>query len=238
MSALRGIASGPIPAVVRLARLAALSLDDIAALEVAVRTASRAPPRAELLREGRPVAHAGLLLSGWAARVRLLDDGRRQILSLILPGELFGMCQQPRPIAVSTVVAITPIEWCVAPAAAPGSTFHDAYATSAARQEAALLAQITRLGRMTAAERICDLLLELRERLALAGLASERAFDMPLTQEALGDALGLTSVHVNRTLQALRRDGNVEWHRGQVSLSDPAALSEKVGRVEINVSAD
>jgi CRP-like cAMP-binding protein len=95
---------------------------------------------------------------------------------------------------------------------------------------------VTRLGRLNAQERIGDLLLELNERLALAGLADPQGFAMPLTQEMLADALGLTPVHVNRMLQLARREGDIEWRPGRVTLTDVAALAQKVGRAPVRVS--
>jgi CRP-like cAMP-binding protein len=224
------------PAIDRLSCLAPLSERDRAALAEAMHERSRVRPRGELLREGQAIGRPKLLLEGWAARVRMLDDGRRQFMSMLLPGDLVGSCRQARPLAVATVVALCEVQWCHAPEAEPGSGLGQAYAASAAFEEAALLAQITRLGRMTAAERICDFLLELRTRLAMAGLASDTSFDMPLTQETLADALGLTSVHVNRVVQGLRRDGDLQWKGGRVTLTDPDALAAKIGRVEIRVS--
>jgi CRP-like cAMP-binding protein len=68
---------------------------------------------------------------------------------------------------------------------------------------------IVRLGRLTAYERVAHLVLDIRDRLALVGLAAPDSFPPPLTQETLADVLGLSSVHVNRMLQQLRRDGLV-----------------------------
>jgi CRP-like cAMP-binding protein len=236
MNALDHIVEPSSPAVERLARLAPIGAEGRKALEEAARERHRASPRTELLREGKPIARPKLMLAGWAARVRMLDDGRRQFMNMVLPGDLIGLCRQRRPVAVSTIVALSEVHWCHAPDAEPDSGLAEAYAASGAFEEAVLLAQITRLGRMTAAERICDFLLELRARLGLAGLASDTSFDMPLTQEMLSDALGLTSVHVNRVVQSLRRDGDLQWKGGRVTLADPAALAAKVGRLEIAVS--
>ncbi len=90
--------------------------------------------------------------------------------------------------------------------------------------EASLLDHIVRLGRQTAYERMAHLLLELRWRLAEVGLGDERKFPLPLTQEVLADALGLSIVHVNRTLQQLRREGLLEMRAGFVELLKPDVL--------------
>lgn len=237
MTALGLARSIPTPAFTRLSALAPLSDRENAALASATASARPVRQRSELLTEGRPVPETVLIVAGWAARVRILADGRRQFLSFLLPGDLVGLCRQPRPLAVSTVVALTDMEVCRCPPAPQGSGLGDAYGVSQALEEAYLLCQVTRLGRFNAEERIGDLLLELHERLSLAGLAGKSGFDMPLTQETLADALGLTSVHLNRTLQTMRRGGDVDWKGRRLVLHDPAALARKVGRSPVRVTA-
>ena len=222
------------PAVRRLSALAPLGAADIAALGEAMAHPRIYSPRRELIAEGHPIAGPTLILSGWAARQRILPDGRRQFLSFLLPGDLIGMCYQREPLAVSTVTALTAVTTCPAPQGIPG--LDEAYRVSRALEEAYLLSHIVRLGRLDAEERIGDLLLELHERLSLAGLASREGFDIALTQEMLGDALGLTSVHVNRMLQLLRGAGEVVWKGSHVALPHPGALARKAGRTPIRVS--
>lgn len=215
------------PLVTRLSRLTSLTPSEIGTLQAAERDQRRFRARRELLREGEPIRERRALLSGWACRQRILSDGRRQILSFLLPGDLIGICQHTNPIASTTVLAITEVVMCPAPAAEAGSNLSEAYARSAALEELYFLAHITRLGRLNAYERLADWLLEKQDRLALAGLSAADQFALPLTQEMLADALGLTSVHVNRTLQAMRRDGLLTLQGGMISLPDRGRL-EKV----------
>ena len=222
-----------------LVGLAALGLNDAAGAASLADAVARAYPvraRRELTSEGRPIAEPRLLLRGWAARVRLLPDGRRQFMSFLLPGDLIGMSAQPQPLAAATVIAVTDVVACRPPSIEETPALAGAYALSAALDEAYLLAQITRLGRLNAQERIADLLLELHERLTRNEMAQGNAFDLPLTQEVLADALGLTSVHVNRMVQQARRDGDLQWKGGRVTLADPAALARKIGRTPTRVS--
>lgn len=225
-------------ATVRLAALSPLDEEARAALQLAVQRPRSVRARRDILTEGREITETLIVLSGWAARVRLVEDGRRQIVNLLLPGDLIGYCDQERPVASSTITAITDVDVCVAPAASLSPALARAYALSRALEEAYLFAQITRLGRLSAQEKISDLLLELSERLELAGLAANGRFIMPLTQEMIADALGLTSVHVNRMLQALRREAAVEWKGREVTLADPAALGRSIGRPAIRVTAN
>jgi CRP-like cAMP-binding protein len=225
------------PAVTRLSALAPLDAEAIEALERSIAASVTDRPRSELLTEGREIPAALLLVEGWAARVRILADGRRQFLSFLLPGELIGKCRHARPLAVSTVVAITPVRTCHAPDEDRFPTLTQAYAISHALEEAYLLAQITRLGRLNALERLGDVMLELSERLTLSGQVHNGTFDMPLTQEMLADVLGLTPVHINRMVQQARRQDWLEWRAKRVTIKDPVALSSKVGRTPVRVQA-
>ncbi|WP_152997779.1 Crp/Fnr family transcriptional regulator [Sphingomonas sp. HT-1] len=186
-----------------------------------LRTAAEAPQTISAMRdlvvEGQRIGGQFLVLDGWLGRTRLFSDGRRQVLSFLLPGDLIPEPAHAEPIAATTITALSETLLCPAPAP-PSAGLKEAYAISAALSETYLLRQIARLGRMSAYERILDWLYEMHERLSLAGLAGPDSFAMPLTQETLADALGLTSVHVNRTLQAMRRDGVLEWRGGAVRL--------------------
>lgn len=224
------------PVIRRLGALAMLDGAAISALEKALDRAITARVGQELLHEGQEIVNAMLLVRGWAARTRCLEDGRRQIINFLLPGDLIGYSDLPRPLAPSTVVALSDLLWCPAPDAHSSASLARAYSTSRAIDEAHLLGQITRLGRLSADERIQDLLLELMERLELAGLAQGGRCEIPLTQEMLADALGLTPVHVNRMLQQARQAGELSWRSGQLVLHDPKAIRRKVGRLKVRVS--
>ncbi len=225
--------TGAPPALRRLASLAPLDTWSFEAIDAALAKAQKIRRRRDILGEGKPIAGAQLLVRGWAARVRIFADGRRQFLSFLLPGDLIGYCRQPAPLAVSTVTTLTDVEICPAPDTAALDAI---YAMSAALDEAYLLEQIVRLGRMSAMERIYSLFLELHERLSRAGLVTQTGFDMPLTQEMLGDALGLTAVHVNRMLQDARRAGLLEATGGRVRLYDPSMLAGQIGRDPVRVT--
>ena len=226
----------PVPAaIVRLAALTPLDQTAHDALDQAVRLPRQYRGRRDIVAEGSPITDARLILSGWAARARVLADGRRQIISLLLPGDLIGLCDHDRPAATSTIVALTDVDLCLAPSARLSPALGVAYALSRAYDEAYLLAQITRLGRLNAQEKIADLLLELSERLERAGLAAGGRYPLPLTQEMIADVLGLTSVHVNRMLQALRREGAIDWAGRELVIVDPPALASSIGRSAVRV---
>ena len=182
-----------------------------------------------MVREGDHIRKPQALVSGWAFEQHILADGRRQILSVLIPGDLIGVRGHQSPFGSRSIVAATQVVTCAVPEADIGTDLEDAYAASAALEKQYLIQQTIRLGRMTAQERLIDWILETQARLMLAGVVSGNEFAVPLTQELLADALGLTNVHVNRTLQILRRDGLLSFHGGAVSLLDRPRLQSMVG---------
>lgn len=226
------------PVVTRLSHLAKLDDVDVLALVEAERDQRTSSARREFVKEGQPLRERRALLSGWACRQRILLGGQRQILGFLLPGDLMGICHHTNPIAMATVLAVTDVVTCSVPGPDRGSGLREAYARSAAFEQHQFLAQITRLGRLNARERLVDWLLETRDRLMLAGLATTAQFTVPITQEMLADTLGLTPVHTNRTLQALRREGFVSWRGGTISLHDVPRLEAMVSYTPARVSMD
>lgn len=188
---------------------------------------------AELLREGEIIAAPRFMLDGWALRTRYLSDGRRQIFGFVLPGDAVGLCDREQPLALSNLVACTPLALCDASTARPACMglipdfpeITRAHQRAGALDEAFLLHQIIRLGRHTAYERLVHLLLELNARCHAAGLSDGSSFQLPLTQEILADALGLSIVHINRTLQTLRREQMIEQKSSIVTLKDKERLA-------------
>ena len=214
-------------AIKRLAALAPLTQEELRALRDTAHFASTIAPQTEILPEAIVLTERKILLSGWAYRMRQMIDGRRQILGLLLPGDLIGNCVHPNPVSATAIVSVTQMRISTAPAVT-SKGLQDAYATSGALDEYALLRQVARLGRLSAYERVIDFLLEIRERLALADFLEDERFPLPLTQEMLADLLGLTTVHVNRTLQTLRQEGILVLRQGYARLSDPGALMKLV----------
>lgn len=171
------------------------------------------------------------ILSGWACRQRVLTDGRRQIFNFLLPGDGIAVADrsQPEPSATVALTAMelvdaSPLIAAVEAGRAAGLAY--ALAGLAAHDQKLLFDHMVRLGRQTAYERVAHLLLELQRRLETAGLGDDRRFPLPLTQEVMGDALGLSIVHVNRTLQQLRRDGLIELRSGVAILLQPERLAQ------------
>ncbi|WP_169833075.1 Crp/Fnr family transcriptional regulator [Sphingomonas panacis] len=209
--------------------LASADIDaqELGALDAAMANCCTVAPRREIVTEGAAPDEQLLLLEGWAFRVHLMADGRRQIIQFLLPGDLIvGFAGLP---ASASVVALTPSVVCHAPAPRGVETgLAQAYAAARALDQRYLFRQVTRLGRLSAYERLLDWFCEIHERLSRVGICSADTMTPPISQEVIADALGLTAVHVNRTLQVLRRDGVIKTTGRTVRLLNPAGCSSIV----------
>jgi CRP-like cAMP-binding protein len=205
--------------------LADLSSDEFDILRDVVSTGRNLPTHTELCVENR-VQSPLVLLAGWACYQRLLGDGRRQIISFILPGDIIGPVTRPTLPTPNTALALTPV------VVADARLLLSSLETGAQQQPGLVSAlnqmgyaddvrfrdHVVRLGRQTAYERVVHLMLEFSSRLDAIGQVSEQGFALPVTQEILADALGLSVVHINRTLQQIRRDRLFDLRSGHVTL--------------------
>lgn len=197
------------PHVTRLCKLAPLTPDEIRQLTDLCGLTRIVPARREIAHDREPVRQGSIILSGFAARVRHFRDGRRQILHLLLPGDVVDWCQWAGAVRPTTITALSDVKLALLPHAGTAG-LEQAYVQSNALEQGYMFRHLARLGRFDAYERLADLLLDLHARMAFAGLAEGDSFSIPLTQEMLADTLGLTGVHINRTLQAMRKDAMVE----------------------------
>lgn len=189
--------------------------------------------RQMVLRAGERLVGVPLITEGWAACISRLPDGRRQILSFLLPGDLVS----------ASAVFIERLPYYVEAITSARCSFYDR-GTLGRRLSAEprmfnelvrlLLSEKERvdqlavdLGRRDAPGRIARLLLHLRQRLEERGLVADGGFDLPLRQQHIADATGLTSVHVNRVFCAFRQDGIVEMRRGRLTVMDMQALRRR-----------
>jgi CRP-like cAMP-binding protein len=195
----------------KLEHFVRLSATDRAVLDRAASERVRSfGPRVDIAREGDRPRDVHMILAGWACRYKQLEDGRRQIVSFFLPGDIcdlniFILREMDHSIGTITSVTVADLS----------REFFDEISSGFPRiatafwWESLVNAAIQRewtmsLGQRTAAERMSHLLCEIFLRLRLAGLTREESCDFPLTQSDLADATGLSKVHVNRTLQELR----------------------------------
>ncbi|MDQ0317468.1 Crp/Fnr family transcriptional regulator [Amorphus orientalis] len=199
------------PLVRKLDNFARLSFEERRILHhAATERVRRIGARESLVHEGGKPPDISLLLSGWACRYKMLSDGRRQILAFLIPGDLFEQNGHVLREMDHSIGTLTPVE--VGEIARPR---FDEVLSERPRIAQGLLwdtlvgAAIQRewtvnLGRRDAPERVGHLLCELFVRLQSVGLTLGNRCDLPLTQNELADATGMSTVHVNRTIQDLR----------------------------------
>lgn len=219
------------PLTFKLDAYTKLSPADHAKIELLSRRNVRdIPARRDIVREGDKPHNLYLLLSGWACRYKTLPDGRRQIVALFLPGDLCDLHIYILKEMDHSVGALTSLK-----AAEIGRDDFEQLLSEHPRITQALwwdeLVKIAiqrewtvNLGQRSAYERIAHLLCECFLRLRTVGLTTDNSCPFPLTQVDLADATGLTAVHVNRTLQELRKDGLIELHSRTLSIPDLSAL--------------
>ncbi len=194
----------------KLELFARLSEADRVSLHEALTPPRSVAARTELAAEGDLLNSALIILTGWACRYRQFADGRQQIISILLPGDLCEPAIPRQSRCGHALASLTPVTL----AQIPMLSLRDVMARSPALDEAFQLealsaAAIQRewtvsLGCRTGIERLAHLFCELYARLAAVGLADGETCPLPITQGDLADALGQTSVHINRILQELR----------------------------------
>jgi CRP-like cAMP-binding protein len=219
------------PLTRKLTSFVELSPDEIGVLENLQSTTRLVSRNREIVTEGRNYDTLFALLDGIALRTRILRDGRRQVLNIALPGDLIGFPGCFFESALYSIPALTDCIISPIPFAILVGLFDRRPRLAATifwsfACEAAMYAEhLIDVGRRSALERVAHFLLELLTRLQVIGLADERSFRMPVTQELIGDALGLSVPHVNRTLRRLRQDELVKIEGHVVILQDVEALA-------------
>ena len=190
-------------------------------------------PAAYLVREGEPPSHCALLLSGFAYRHKVTANGSRQILSIHMSGEFLDLQNSFLETADHNVQALTRIEAAVIPVAALRQLALDHLEVARAMWidtlvDAAIFREwLVNVGRRDSVTRMSHLLCEFALRLEASGLARDGCYELPMTQEQLADATGLTPVHVNRVLKELSRLGLIERQKRIVRIVDWEGLRER-----------
>lgn len=190
------------------------------------------PARDTIVRDGSRETMVKVLASGFACRYLYLPAGRRQITGFVLPGDLCDFGFLSATPASQGVVALAP---CLVAAAEldhfaavveENADIMTAILRCVAIDQRSTQERLVSLGGRNALHRVGHLLCELHFRLGEVGLVRPgEVFELPLTQSELGEALGLSTVHVNRTVQTLRRLGLAIWRERLVKLPDPAGLA-------------
>lgn len=222
------------PLIKKLQSVGDLEQDDLDLLAALTGDVREFGARRDIIREGEKPDHVHLMLEGWSCRYQLLPDGGKQITALLLPGDfcdvhitMFGEMDHSIGALGAAKVAFISRDLMLELTARPGIARALWWASLV--DEAVLRAWIVNFGRRDSFERVAHLICELYARLQNVGVATENAFDLPLTQEDLSDALGLTPVHVSRVLKRLREEGMMTFKRQQISILDVRKLQAAAG---------
>lgn len=238
MEAISAVTDDPNPAdelmaIRRLRALAPLDQSDRALLGAVLgRHIRQLRARTDIIDEGDPPRAVRVIHEGWVCRYKQLPDGRRQILSFLLPGDLCDCAVFLLDRMDHALATMTPVRFSEIP---PADFLHltrevpdvaDALALSELVTVAIQREWTLNLGQRSALERVAHLMCELYARLDAVGLVRDGGFAFPLTQPDLASATGLTPVHINRTLATLRREGMISLQRRWLQVHDIARLAE------------
>lgn len=225
--------------VTRLRQSPGFSGADLAAISALPVDIRNVDANGTVVPEGSRGDRIHVLLDGWAARFKILENGSRQIPALMLPGDMCDIDALHLDRNDCGTMAVTRCTVAVFGRDQLTALFdkhrgiRDAVYRMMAIDNAIATQWTVCLGRRSARERLAHLLCELHARLDAVGQASDgasgRGFAMPLTQEEIADVLGLTAVHVNRTLQGLRSDGLIQLRDHRLTIPDEAALRRVAG---------
>lgn len=220
------------PMVRKLRQWRALDAGDEAALRALPFRVIKLRPQEYIVREGDTPQNSCLMLSGFAIRHKVAGNGGRQIFSIHMQGDLADLQNSLLGAADHNLQALTHVEVAMIPAEAIQEiAFRRPAIGRAMWHETLVDASIFRewtlnVGRRDARTRAAHMLCEFSLRLETAGLGERCDYQLPMTQEQLADALGLTSVHINRTLMALAGDGLITRAQRSVRIENWPRLAK------------
>jgi len=218
--------------VKRLRTSTDLSEEDIKAIQALPIRVKEYAAEQTVVRDGQRPTECCLIVDGFCLRSKTITSGRRQILSIHIAGEIPDLMSLYLEVMDHDLMTLTP---CTL-----GFISHQAMRQLYRRQtnvgeifwrdtliDAAMFREwIVNVGQRPAPARLANVIVELRERLRAIGKVTGNSFDMPLTQEQIGEALGITGVHANRVIKQMRQDGILELSRGRVTVFDEFRLME------------
>jgi CRP-like cAMP-binding protein len=192
----------------------------------------RLGPGGHVVRDGDVTEHCGLLLSGFAYRYKLTGEGGRQIISLHMAAEFVDLQNAFLGVSDTSVQTLTEAEVAFIPRVAiEDLALSNATAGRALWIDTLIDSSIFRewvvnVGRRDSRARVAHILCEFSLRMEAAGLAKNHVYELPMTQEQLADAVGLTSVHVNRVLKQLGEEGLIDRDRRTIRIVDWKRMRE------------
>ena len=207
-----------------------ISAEEEAAIREMFSEVREFPADRVIIRRGQDLRESLLLISGWIARTKDLREGGRQISELQFAGDFTDLHAFTLKRLDHNLATLTSCRIAVAPHERIRALLEKFPHLARVywlmtNIDAAIHREWTvSLGRRSAMSRMAHLFCEIFERIQVVGLNDGNAYDIPLTQQELGECLGLTSVHINRTLQSLRKTGLVELENRRLVIHDMAGL--------------
>jgi CRP-like cAMP-binding protein len=174
----------------------------------------------DIVREGDRPTESCIIVEGWAARYKVLPSGRRQISAIHISGDFVDLHSFLLKTMDHGVVTLAPTRIAFVPHTTLKKITEDYPHLTRMLWLSTLIdaaihrTWLTAMGRTSATAQMAHLICELHVRLEVVGLTNGNSFHLPVTQEELGDALGLSTVHVNRVITELRNGGIVQWQGG------------------------
>src|SRR4051794_22578460 len=220
------------PLVRKLESILVLSEDEKDVLRTVSGTIKTVGPRQDLVREGDRPHECCLVLEGFVYRYKLTEEGKRQIFSFHIPGDIPDLQSLHIDVMDHSLASLTATKAMFIPHETVCDLMRrcprigDAFWRDTLIDAAVFREWIMNLGRREAYGRIAHLLCEFYVRLRAVGLTNRDVCEMPFTQAELADATGLSAVHVNRTLQELRGKGLITLRAGSLTVLDWERLKE------------
>ncbi len=209
-----------------------LSAEERGVLDAIVGPEQEVAANVDIVVQGSRPGYSVLLLEGFCGRYTLLPDGDRQITALHISGDFvdlhsFLVKRLDHAVATMSHCRIAEVQHRELRAVTEKQPHLARLLWLTTLTDAAIHREwLVALGARTAPSRLAHFVCETYLRLTLVDRARDNRFDLPMTQNDLGDTLGLTAVHVNRTLQDLRGRGLLAWHGGTVEILDWHALAK------------
>jgi CRP-like cAMP-binding protein len=218
------------PFIARLSRVMKLSAAELEHLAKIVDSEREIKKRKDLVVDGYEFRNLCFVKDGYAMRYKLLRSGKRQILNVILPGDVVGFPASFFDRSIYSVIALTDLKItvCSIELYTQLCLQHPQFGLALgwlAMQEAATYAEhIVDIGRRTPVERVAHFLLEIHSRLAAVGRADKDGFLLPVSQEVMADVLGLSVPHLNRVMQQLRSEKLIKSRERYLEILEAPAL--------------
>lgn len=208
-----------------------LTLEEMSVLENASLQTRGVHAHGDIIKEGDTPGYVHLVTSGLACRYKLFSDGRRQIVAFLIPGDFCDFNVFMLSVMDHSIAAISPVQMvCLAREQVvdlmryPG--IRQAFWLATLVDEAILREWVTNLGQRSAEHRLAHLFCEMFLRMKTVGLTNGLEFELPVTQAELGDTLGLSTVHVNRSLQSLKAAEVLTFKGRKIVIKDVARLKK------------